>query len=39
MQGVEPAIKTLGDAKVLLPLSGKLLAVGFNGNHADFQQP
>ena len=34
MQEVEPAIEILCDAKVLLGLSGKLLAVGVNGNHS-----
>jgi magnesium-protoporphyrin IX monomethyl ester (oxidative) cyclase len=33
MQEVEPAIETLCEAKVLLRLNGKLLAVGVNGKH------
>ncbi len=34
MQEVEPAIGTLCEAKVLLRLNGKLLAVGVNGSHS-----
>ena len=33
MQDVEPAIKTLCRDKVLLPLNGKLLAIGVNAAH------